>query len=53
MDETPRKLIAIALGLAFVIWQARQEPGRSFAAILIVAAFGYAFAPTIRDGVTG
>jgi len=51
MEETTRLVIAVLLGLAFLGWQASQDPGRSFAAILLVAAVGYAFAPVIRDGV--
>jgi hypothetical protein len=51
MNETTRQAIAVGLGLAFVLWQASQETGRVFAAILIVSALGYAFAPVVRDGV--
>jgi uncharacterized membrane protein YgaE (UPF0421/DUF939 family) len=51
MNETTRQALAVGLGLAFVLWQASQEPGRAFAAILAVCALGYAFAPTVRDGV--
>jgi hypothetical protein len=52
MNETTRQAIAVGLGLAFVLWQAIQEPGRAFAAILVVSAVGYAIAPVVRDGVT-
>ena len=51
MKQMMRQAIAVSLGLAFVIWQASQDPGRSFAAIFLVAAVIYAFAPVIRDGV--
>ena len=51
MNETTRQAIAIGIGLAFVVWQASQEPGRALAAILVVAALGYAVAPIVRDGV--
>jgi hypothetical protein len=53
MDETTRQIIAVGLGAAFVVWQADKEPGRAFAAILAVSAVWYAFAPVVRDGVTG
>jgi uncharacterized membrane protein YgaE (UPF0421/DUF939 family) len=52
MNETTRQAVAVGLGLAFLLWQASQEPGRAFAAILAVSALGYAFAPVVRDGVT-
>ncbi|MFC7081625.1 hypothetical protein [Halorussus caseinilyticus] len=51
MNETTRQAVAVALGLGFVVWQASQETGRVFAAILLVSAFAYAFVPVIRDGV--
>lgn len=51
MNETTRLVAAVGLGLAFVVWQARQEPGRLFAAVLAVVAVGYALAPVVRDGV--
>lgn len=51
VNETTRQLVAITLGLAFVGWQASQDPSRSFAAILLVAAVLYAFASAIRHGV--
>jgi hypothetical protein len=51
MNEVTRQAIALGLGLAFVLWQAAQEPARAFAAILAVSALGYAFAPVVRDGV--
>jgi uncharacterized membrane protein len=51
MKQTTRQILAVSLGLAFVIWQALQDPGRSFAAILLAAAVAYAFGPVIRDGV--
>lgn len=50
MEETSRQAIAVGLGLAFVVWQANQDPGRAFAAILAVTAVGYAFGPVIRRG---
>jgi hypothetical protein len=50
MEEFTRQAIAVLLGLAFVVWQASQDPGRSFAAILLVAAVLYAFSPVIRHG---
>jgi len=53
MNEVTRQAIAVGIGLAFVVWQASQEPGRAFAAILAVAAVGYAVAPIVRDGVAG
>ena len=53
MNQTMRQAVALALGLGFIVWQASKEPGRAFAAILAVAAVGYAFAPVIRDGVAG
>ncbi|UPW02138.1 hypothetical protein M0R88_08600 [Halorussus gelatinilyticus] len=51
MNETTRLAAAVGLGLAFVVWQASQEPGRLFAAVLAVVAVGYAFAPVLRDGI--
>lgn len=51
MDETIRQALVVGLGLAFVIWQARQSPGRAFAAILAVAAVLYAIGPVVRHGV--
>lgn len=51
MNETTRRATAVGLGLAFVLWQASIDPGRAFAAILLVAAVGYAFGPVIRDGI--
>lgn len=53
MNETVRRVIALGIGIAFVVWQTSQDPGRAFAAILAVTAVGYAFAPMIRDGVAG
>ncbi|WP_276299816.1 hypothetical protein [Halorussus lipolyticus] len=51
MNETTRQAVAVGLGLAFVLWQASQEPGRAFAAVLAVSALAYAVAPIVRDGV--
>lgn len=53
MKEFTRQVLAVSLGLAFVLWQSLQDPGRSFASILLVAAVAYAFAPVIRDGISG
>ncbi|MFC4448740.1 hypothetical protein [Halorussus aquaticus] len=51
MNETTRQAVAVALGVGVVAWQASVEPGRAFAAVLLLSALGYAFAPVVRDGV--
>ncbi|WP_162224118.1 hypothetical protein [Halorussus salinus] len=51
MNRTTRLALAVGLGLAFVVWQANQDPGRLFAVVLALVAVGYAFAPVLRDGI--
>jgi len=51
MNRTTRLAVAVGLGLALVVWQANQDPGRLFAVVLAVVAVGYAFMPVVRDGI--
>jgi hypothetical protein len=51
MNATTRLAVAVGLGLALLVWQTNQDPGRLFAVVLGLAAVGYAFAPVVRDGI--